>query len=223
MRRLILNLFKREEAVRKRSLTTLTYPESYISEQYRTIRTNIQFLNGVKKNQSLLITSTISEEGKSTTAVNLAVSLAQQKDRVLLIDTNLKMPSIHSMFNLDNSVGLTDVLRGKSSFEEAVMSTVIGRLDVLPSGQIPYNSSELIGSKAMFDLMELTLKRYDFVLFDSPSVLESSDTNILANLCDGVILVIKSEKTETKQALEAKRLLDIAKARIIGVILNNKR
>ncbi|MCH1624899.1 CpsD/CapB family tyrosine-protein kinase [Fredinandcohnia sp. SECRCQ15] len=220
---MIPNIFKPRDIFRKKSLTTMSYPESFIAEQYRTIRTNIQFINGVKKNQSFLITSTNSEEGKSTTAVNLAVSLVQQKERVLLIDTNLKKPSVHMTFNLDNSIGLTDILRGKQSFDDAVVKTEFGRLEVLPSGPIPFNSSELIGSRTMFDLIESTLKRYDIVIFDSPSILESSDTKILANLCDGVILVIKSGKTETKKAIEAKRLLDIAKAKIIGVILNNSK
>ncbi|MFS0861513.1 CpsD/CapB family tyrosine-protein kinase [Fredinandcohnia sp. 179-A 10B2 NHS] len=212
---------KSEEVLQLKGKTTHTFPESLISEQYRSIRTNIQFINGVKKNQSILITSPGRKEGKSITAANLAISLAQQKERVLLIDTNLIKPSLHSIFGIDNTTGLTDVLNGKLSLEEAVTGTEIGRLEVLPSGSIPFNSSELLGSIMMYELVAKALKLYNVVLIDSNSFLELSGTKILASMCDGVILVVKSGKTDTKKAIETKRLLNLAKAKIIGVVLNN--
>ncbi|MFS0822732.1 CpsD/CapB family tyrosine-protein kinase [Bacillus sp. 1P02SD] len=217
---MIHNLQKNKVGKRK-MLATHLYPDSYISEQYRTIRTNIQFINGIKKNQSILVTSPEIKEGKSITSINLAISLAQQKERVLLIDSNLKNPSIHTAFNINNSFGLTDILKGTLSLEETIVKTEIARLELLTSGQLSYNSSELIGSRAMFDLLKMVVNKYDIVLIDSPPILKSSDTKILSNLCDGVVLVIKSGKTETNKAIETKRLLEIAKARIIGVVINS--
>lgn len=223
MKRLILNPFKQREIVKQSGITTHSYPDSIISEQFRTIRTNLQFINGVNKNQTILVTSPDHSEGKSTIVANLAISLAQNKDRVLLIDTNLKKPSLHSIFNVENTTGLTDVLRGKLSLEETVMHTDIGRLDVLTSGSLPAISSDLIGSMAMFDLLQNASKKYNIILIDSPPFLELSDTQILASVCDGVILVVKSGKTDTKKAIETKRQLDLARAKIIGVVINEKK
>jgi capsular exopolysaccharide synthesis family protein len=212
-----------QESVKgKRNKATHLFPESLISEQYRSIRTNLQFINGIKRSQSILITSPNNGEGKSTTAVNLAISLTQQKERVLLVDGNISKPSLHNTFNLNNTSGLIDVLNKEVSFETTISKTEIIRLDVLPSGPSLKNSVELIGSETMFELMKELLIKYDYVIIDAPPVLELSDTKILANLCDGVVLVIKSEKTEIKKALEAKRFLELAKANIIGVVLNEK-
>ncbi|MEH7224592.1 CpsD/CapB family tyrosine-protein kinase [Bacillus sp. JJ1566] len=219
---MILNL-KRDESIKLKAKTTHSFPESLISEQYRSIRTNIQFVNGVNKNQAILITSPGKREGKSTTVANLAISLTQQKEKVLLIDTNFKNPSLHSIFNIENKTGLTDVLKGKLTLEEAVMGTEVSRLDLLPSGAIPFNSSELIGSIAMYEIIEKALKKYNVVLIDSPSFLDLSGTKILASICNGVILVVKSGKTDTKKAIETKRMLDLVKAKIIGVIINHKK
>ncbi|MFT4412597.1 CpsD/CapB family tyrosine-protein kinase [Fredinandcohnia humi] len=217
---MIPNLMRKVESTSLKGRTTYAFPESLISEQYRTIRTNIQFVNGVKKNQSILVTSPGNGEGKTTTASNLAISLAQQKEKVLLIDTNLKKPSLHSIFNFENNTGLTDVLSGKLTLEEAAVTTEVARLEVLPSGEIPGNFSDLIGSIAMYDLVENALKKYSVVVIDSPSFLELSATKILASMCDGVVLVVKSGKTDIKKAMETKRLLDLAKANVIGVVLN---
>ncbi|MEH7385627.1 CpsD/CapB family tyrosine-protein kinase [Bacillus sp. JJ1521] len=220
---MILNPFKQNEIVKQSGITTHSFPESIISEQFRAIRTNLQFINGVNKNQTILVTSPGHSEGKSTIVANLAISLAQNKENVLLIDTNLKKPALHTIFNVENMTGLTDVLRGKLSLEETVVQTAVGRLDVLTSGSLPTISSDLIGSMAMFDLLQKASKNYNIVLIDSPPFLELSDTQILASVCDGVILVIKSGKTDTKKAIETKRQLDLAKAKIIGVVINEKQ
>lgn len=223
MKPLILNPFKQGDIFKKSGITTHSFPDSIISEQFRTIRTNLQFINGVNKNQTILVTSPGHSEGKSTIVANLAISLAQNKERVLLIDTNLKKPTLHSIFNVENTTGLTDVLRGKLNFEETVMHTDIGRLDVLTSGSLPTFTSDLISSMAMFDLLQKASKTYNIVLIDSPPFLELSDTQILASVCDGVILVVKSGKTDTKKAIETKRQLDLAKAKVIGVVINKKQ
>lgn len=205
----------------KRNLIVFSNPDSIISEQFRTLRTNIHFLTGGEKS-ILLVTSPSSGEGKSTSIANLAVSMAQQKEKVLLIDANLRDPDIHFIFKIPNTVGLTDVLTGKVEFEEAVFETEIGKLAVLPSGYIAANPAELLGSEAMQDLLNDVLEKYDVILIDSPPVLEVTDTKLLANKSNGVILVISQGKTGIEKASEAKKALEFAKANIYGVILNEK-
>lgn len=221
MRQLVISKRKRS-ATEKRNLVTFTNPDSIISEQFRTIRTNIHFINGDRKNKILLITSPGKKEGKSTTAANIAVSMAQQKEKILLIDGNLRNPSLHSIFKTTNEVGLTDVLTGKAIFEDAVYSSKIGSLDVLTSGAMSFNPAELLASHLMTQLLQKVTPDYDIVLIDSPSVLEVTDTKIIANLCDGVVLVVRQDKTNIDSAFESKKVLEYAKAQIVGVILNEK-
>lgn len=204
----------------KRNIIAYTYPDSIISEQFRMIQTNIKFSVADQKNRIFLITSPGSGEGKSTSAANLAVSMAQQKKKVLLIDANLRNPVLHTIFNIPNSDGLTDVLKGKITFEEAVCHTEIGRLDVLTSGINLVNPVELLGSQLMRDLLKVALQRYDIVLIDSYSVIDVTDTKLLANQSDGVILVIQSGKTLIEKADEARKEIEFAKSKVVGVILN---
>jgi len=208
---------------KKRNLITFANPDSIISEQYRTIRTNLHFLNGDKKNKTLLVTSPGKLEGKSTTAANLAISMAQQQEKVLLIDGNLRNPNIHSIFKISNAFGLTDVLTGTTTFEEAVYSSTIERLDILTSGQTPTNPVELLASQKMQQLLQKVKSLYDIILIDSTSILEVTDTKIIANICDGVVLVVKQNKTNIESAVETKKVLEYARAKIVGVILNNKK
>lgn len=217
-----LALSKRRSSIpfKKRNLVAHTNPESIISEQFRTIRTNIHFIKGERKENVLLITSPGKGEGKTTTAGNIAVSMTQQKEKILLIDGNLRNPSVHDLFKLTNTSGLTEILTGKIEFDEAVVSTGIGNLDVLTSGTKAFNPAELLASPAMKEFLQTVSGSYDTVLIDSPSVLEMTDTKILANLCDGVVLVVKKNKTNSESAYESKKVLEFAKANIIGVILN---
>ncbi|MDP4083165.1 MAG: CpsD/CapB family tyrosine-protein kinase [Bacillota bacterium] len=202
------------------TLVTHIYPDSLISEQYRMIQANIKFSMFDKKSGIFLITSPSVGEGKSTMAANLAISIAQQKEKVLLIDANLRNPILHSLFKISNSCGLTDVLLGKATFDEAIHHTEIGRLDVLTSGPILYNPVELLNSKVMQGLVKTVCQRYDVVLIDSHSVIELTDTKLLANQCDGVIMVIKRGKTTREKAVEAQKELEFSKAKLVGVIFN---
>ncbi|MBT2699467.1 CpsD/CapB family tyrosine-protein kinase [Bacillus sp. ISL-40] len=184
------------------------------------IHTNIKFMMSELQSRTFLITSSSDGEGKSMVATNLAVSMAQQKKKVLLIDANLRRPALHSFFKTANAEGLTDVLTGRLSFSEAVYHTEVWRLDLLSSGVVPFNPVELIGSQMMQDLLKKAEQNYDVIIIDSNSVLEVTDTKLLANQCDGVILVIQSGKTKLEKAAEAKKVLKYAKAKVVGAVLN---
>jgi capsular exopolysaccharide synthesis family protein len=207
---------------RKKNLLYYFNPESVIAEQYRIIRANINFSCNSQMIRTLLITSPSDGEGKSTTSANLAVSMAQQNERVLLIDANLRNPSVHSTFKVDNINGFTSVLNGIAPLDDAIYKTEIGRLDVLPSGPITTFPSEILASERLEELFAKALETYDYVLLDSPSILEVADTKILANKCDGVIIVLNPGKTKLKETIEAKKILEFANSQIAGVILNEK-
>lgn len=207
----------------RRSLITLIAPKSPISEQYRTIRTNIQFSTVDEAIRSIVVTSAAPGEGKSTTVSNLAVVFAQQGKKVLLIDADLRKPTTHYTFQLMNTKGLTNVLTKQIHFHEAIQDTVMENLNILTSGPIPPNPSELLASNAMKQLLEEAYKLYDLVLFDSPPILTVTDAQVLANLSDGSIMVTSSGFTDKDAAVKAKELLENAKSKLLGAILNNKQ
>jgi capsular exopolysaccharide synthesis family protein len=216
---LVLNRKKQISVMKKRHLVTYTQPESLISEQFREIRTNMKFINN-SENKIFLITSPKNGEGKSTTISNLAVSIANQKEKTLIIDANLRDPLIHSIFKIPNEIGLTNVLTGNATLEEAIYKTEITRLEVLTSGSTAFNPAELLETKRMKELLKSLAASYDIVLIDAPSVLKSTETRVLANQCDGVVLVVNRGKTEIEKAIETKKVLELAQAKIVGAILN---
>jgi capsular exopolysaccharide synthesis family protein len=207
----------------QRSLITYVDPKSPISEQYRTIRTNIEFSSVDREIKTLMVTSPGPAEGKSTTAANMAVVFAQQAKKVLLVDTDLRKPTVQYTFNQNNTIGLTSVLSKQKTLSEAVKLTDQPYLSVLTSGPIPPNPAELLGSKAMEQFLEEAKEEYDVVLFDTPPVLAVTDAQILANRCDGVLLVVYSGKTEMEEASKAKDLLTAAKGKLLGMVLNHKK
>jgi len=217
---LITNKRTSKQTKRKNPFVTYYYPESVLADQFQMIQTNINFLMSEKTSQTLMVTSPEEGDGKSTMLANLAVSMAQQKKKVLLVDTNLRSPALHEFFHTSNSTGLTDVLTGRMTFSEVVYHTEIWRLDLLASGPVPKNPVELLGSKMMKDLLVKLKESYDVIILDSSALLKIPDTKLLANLCDGVVLVIKNGKTKLQNATEAKKVIEFAKARLIGVILN---
>lgn len=222
VRRLDLNRRKHYANLRKMNLVAYTHPDSRIAEEYRSIRTNLHFITRNRKSRIFLVTSPSMGEGKTTAAANLAVSMAQQKENVLLIDGNLRNPTIHNIFKISNSSGLTDVISGSTTFEESVHQTKIGRLDVLTSGSIHPNPAELIGSQLMRDLFSKTFLSYDTVLIDSAPTLGVTDTALLASLCDGVVLVMTQGKTKLDKVAEAKKIFEFSKTEVLGVILNER-
>lgn len=195
-------------------------PKSIVREAFRTIRTNIQF-SGIDKNiKSLVITSSISEEGKTTIAINLAYSISQTDKKVILIDSDLRKPRIHKVFGLPNLLGLTTALAENIDYKSFVQIIDEEKLDVLTSGPIPPNPSELLGSKQMVRLLEGIKEDYDMVIFDSPPVGMVIDGAILSTLVDGTILVCGMGKTEIDDIKAARVALDNVNANIIGVIMN---
>lgn len=217
---MIINKRTSKQTKKRSPFVTYYYPESKLADQFQMIQTNINFLISEKTTQTFLVTSPEEGDGKSTMLANLAVSMAQQKKKVLLIDTNLRTPALHEFFHTVNSTGLSDVLTGRMTFSEVVFHTEIWRLDLLASGSIPKNPVELLGSKMMKDLLVKLKESYDVIILDSSALLKLPDTKLLANLCDGVLLVVKNGKTKLQSATEAKKVIEFAKARLIGVILN---
>lgn len=208
--------------VKNRKLITFTNPKSRVSEQFRTLRTNIHFTSPDGDIRSLVVTSASHSEGKSTTASNLAIVFAQEGKRVLFIDADMRKPTMHHTFNIANTRGLSNVLIRQIALKMAIQPTEIKNLDLLPCGPIPPNPAELLSSHNMDFLLEHALDTYDLLIFDTPPVLSVTDSVILANKCEGTILVVNSGKTEKAYALKAREAITAAtKSRLLGVVLNN--
>lgn len=222
MKLLIFSKRGQGSSLKKRHLVTYSHTDSIISDQFRTIRTNITFLTEEKHKRVFLITSSGKGEGKSTTTANLAVSMAGQKEKILVMDASIREPAIHSIFKFQNEIGLTDVLTYKVKLNDAICKTGIGKLDILPSGSSLLNPAELLGSEAMSELLIEAANLYDVVLIDSPTVLHSTETRVLANLCDGVILVVSRGKTMIDDTIEARKILELSQANLMGTIMNAK-
>lgn len=207
----------------KRHLIAKKDPKSPITEQYRTIRTNIQYASVDQAIRSIVVTSTGPMEGKSTTTANLAVVFAQQGKKTLLIDADLRKPTAHYTFQLPNTFGLTSVLTKQAELMDAVHMTDVENLFVLTSGPIPPNPAELLASVSMEYLLKEAYNLYDFILFDTTPVLTVTDAQVLANLADGSILVTSSGTTDRDGAIRAKEILSNAQAKLLGAVLNNKK
>jgi len=204
-----------------RHLITKLNPLSPISEQFRTIRTNLQFASVDEALESVVVTSSEPSEGKSLTVANLAIVYAQQGKRVLLIDADLRKPTVHYTFRLDNLTGLSTVLVGEESFNNTVQVSDVDNLDVITSGPIPPNPSELLGSKRMKHFIQEANRVYDLVIIDSPPVLAVTDAQVLANLVDGSLLVVRSGQTEYETAEKAKEALERSTSKLLGTVLND--
>lgn len=197
-------------------------PKSPISEAFRTLRTNIKFSNLDKPIKTLLITSPIPEAGKSSVSINLALTMAQDKYKVVLVDTDLRKPTIHKIFQQDNKTGLTNILVEDKKLKEVMrrVTDVDPNLYFIPSGPIPPNPSELLGSNRMKELIKELQEQADFVIFDSPPVIAVTDALVLATQVDGVVLILNFGEVPREAAKRTKELLEKVKANILGVVLN---
>ncbi|WP_026831964.1 CpsD/CapB family tyrosine-protein kinase [Exiguobacterium undae] len=205
-----------------RNLITVTQPKSPIAEQYRTIRTNIEFMAVDKEIKVMLVTSSTQGEGKSTTSSNLAVAYAQQGKRVLIIDTDMRRPTVHYTFRVANGLGLSSLLTRQAELEKAVLPTKVDNLSILTAGPIPPNPAELLSSRAMEKLIEQLRGEYDVIILDAPPLLQVADSRITSKLTDGVILVIGCTTSDRQRVLKAKEQLELAEAKILGVVLNRR-
>ena len=197
-------------------------PKSPISEAFRTLRTNIKFSNLDKPLKTILVTSPIPEAGKSSVSINLALTMAQDKYKVILVDADLRKPTIHKIFQQDNKTGLTNILVEDKKIKEVMrkMSDVDPNLYFIPSGPIPPNPSELLGSNKMKELLKELQEQADFIIFDSPPVIAVTDALVLATQVDGVVLVLNFGEVPREAAKQTKVLLEKVKANILGVVLN---
>lgn len=203
-----------------KNIITFKDPKSPASEAFRTLRTNLQFSTIDDSIKSVVVTSAGPGEGKSTTISNLAVSMAQSGKKVLLIDCDLRNPSIHKKLGIINRGGMTNLLIQKKQIDESIMETEIQNLYVITSGPIPPNPAELLGSKRMRSLIKEFENVFDITLIDSPPVLAVTDAQILSTICSGVILTIAYGEGEKEAVIKAKDLLDKTGSKILGVVLN---
>lgn len=204
-----------------RKLVVRTSPKSFVSEQFRSARTNINFSKPDGELTTLLITSSVQAEGKSTTSANLSCLFAEEGKRVILIDGDMRKPTVHYTFKLTNTIGLSNVLTKKVPVMEAVKETEQENLHIITSGTIPPNPAELLSAETMDAMIAELKEHYDLIIFDAPPVLSVTDAQILANKCDGTVLVISSGETDKNSVLKTKELLLASQAKILGTVLNN--
>ncbi|MBS3948526.1 MAG: CpsD/CapB family tyrosine-protein kinase [Dethiobacter sp.] len=198
-------------------------PKSPVTEAYRTLRTNIQYAAVDRPVQSLLITSAGPGEGKSLTAANLAVVMAQGGKKTLLLDCDLRKPMQHRLFEQRNARGLTSILVQGGDPASVTNNTLVPQLSLISSGPIPPNPAELLGSQVMPPLLQELKSRHECVILDGPPLITVTDAALLAPLVDGVLLVIDVGHARIDMVQEAKSILQNAGARLIGCVLNGIR
>ncbi len=204
------------------NLITLTDPRSPASEAFRTLRTNLMFSSVENPIHTLLVTSPATDETKSQTLANLAVTFAQSGNKTILVDTDLRQPRQHELWGIDNSKGLTSMMLDESSLANPpLVESGVPNLQILPAGELPPNPADLISSKRMNDIIGVLKARANYVLFDSPSVLSATDAALLGIKLDGVLLVIRTGKTRREEANRAKETLERVHVRIVGAVLTN--
>ncbi|HWQ12818.1 MAG TPA: CpsD/CapB family tyrosine-protein kinase [Roseiflexaceae bacterium] len=201
-------------------LIALRDPRSPAAEAYRTLRTNIQFSSLDHPLHTLLATSTAPDEGKSTTLANLAVTMAQAEQRVILVDCDLRRPSLHTLFGLENDTGLTNMILAPEDAPPPLQETGVPGLSLLTSGPLPPRPADILGSRRMEQAIARLRSMADIVLFDTPPVIAVTDAAVLATRVDGVLLVFQAGKTRRDRARRTREVLEKVKANIVGVVLN---
>lgn len=191
------------------------------AEAYRVLRTNVLFGRKDERLNTITVVSGGAGEGKSTTILNIATIFAQNGHRVLLVDTDLRRPSLHKAFNVSNSIGITSFLLGQRALEETIQKTPIKNLDFLPSGRLPASAMGILNSSQMKDFVNDIKQRYDFVFFDSPPILGVSDASILVSMMDMTLLVVQYRKYPQPMTVRAKLTIDKVGGNLLGVVLNN--
>lgn len=202
-------------------LITTTNPTSVVSEQFRTIRTNIQFSMVDKDIQTLVVTSAGPNSGKTLVASNLAATFASQDKRVLLVDADLRKPTVHKTFRVRNSEGLTTLLTdGETKVTDAIYRSPVENLYILTSGPVPPNPAELLSSNRMDSIKKEMKQLFDLIIFDMPPVIAVTDAQVMASKADGTMFVIPKGQASKEEVIKAKELLDMVGANVIGAVMN---
>lgn len=202
-------------------LTTLTAPMSVVTEQVKTIRTNLNYAMVGKPLKTLMITSAIQGEGKSTVGSNLAVEYAKKGLQVLLVDADLRRPTIHQTFAISNQRGVSSWLSGQLTDVNEAIYPVLDHLFVMPSGPKPPNPAELLASDRMTEFLTVATRKLDLVIVDAPPILPVTDARILAGQVDGTVLVVRQNFVEKVAVRQAVSVLKNARAQLLGTILND--
>ena len=201
-------------------LVVLDDARSFPAEAYRVLRTNLHYSNPDNPIRRVLVTSTAPGEGKSTTLANLGVVLAQAERSILLVDADLRRPTLHRIFRQRMTPGLTSYLAGDSLLEAVISKTSVANLSVVPCGPLPPNPAELLASRRMQEFLGAVSERFDMVLLDSPPVLAVTDACAVAAMTDGVIFVVGSGKIPQAAVRRAKEQIEAAQGKVLGAVVN---
>lgn len=206
---------------KRAGIAIVNKPTSIVAEQIRTIRTNIKFSMVDSKLKSLLVTSAGPGSGKSLLATNIAAAFASEGKKVLLVDVDLRKPTVHKAFNLRNNDGLTSLLTDEEScYQDVIYRTAVSNLSVLTSGVIPPNPAELLSSDKMEMIKKEFENSYDLVIYDSPPLMAVTDAQIMASKTDGTLFIIPYGKASKEEVIKSKKMLEMVNANVIGAILN---
>lgn len=221
----MFNLFQKKRKKRRRTsrvpLVNLQDDRSVVSEQFRTIRTNLTFQGGPQEARSIVITSANPSEGKSLVAANLAIAYASLNKNVLLVDADLRRPSLSHTFNLSHRVGLSNFIQEDGTpLSDCLWDTQVDNLAIMPSGTFSGKPAELLASDKMSALIGTLEKFYDYVIYDLPPLLTVADGQIIASQADGTIVVVRSGKTAKRAYKKTCDVLEMSQANILGVIYN---
>lgn len=201
-------------------LITMEKPKSVISEKFRGIRTNILFSTADNDVQTIVFISEKPAAGKSTISANVSITYAQAGYKTLLIDGDMRKPTQHYIFNTDNTDGFSNLIINKTDYNKAIHKTDIDNLDLLTSGPIPPNPSELIGSEKSLEVLEYLRSEYDFIIIDTPPVNTVTDAQLFAEIAKYVVYVVDVQKNDRNAVKKGKELIEKAGAKILGVVLN---
>ena len=206
-------------ALEAATLFTVVDPMSNISEQFRTIRTNILYSSLDSQTQSIIVTSAGPSEGKSTTSANLAIAFAQSGMKTILVDADLRRPTVHRSFDTENNKGLSSLLSiRRMSLGEVIQPSDVRNLDLITSGPISPNPSELLASSRMRKVLHILKQEYDFIIFDVPPVGTVTDAQLIASQVDGAIFVVREERTEKAGLERAVKLIEQVDSKILGTV-----
>lgn len=201
-------------------LVVVNNPKSTISEQFRTIRTNLQFSMVDSELKTMSVTSSGPKSGKSVLSANLAATFAQEDQRVLIVDTDLRKPTLHKIFNVKNFRGLSTLITDNIPLQDIIQPTEVDNLYIITSGPVPPNPSELLRSKRMNQIINAVKESFDLVIFDTPPVLAVTDAQIITTKTDGALFVVPKGEVKKEQVRKSAELLDNVRANVLGFVIN---